>query len=246
VPPQPKFPWGAGGEITTNQAIGSLRESLKTWLKDERGIHVETLLLTIGAIAGFAGQCAAIERVLKKEPFPENAFVQVKTKSGETFFMGDLINGYLIAQKWSEYPLWGFLTAVAVEAGIPSTELPDTNEMFRFIASTIGSGDFKVPRVPIGHVPRLQPRQALEIFWPRARHIFTRRDGPGTQGQNVPTRLWPVVAGVVANQLVMSTKHALDPRLGIRIIMESAIAMSKVDPKTVPQAMPQAMPQKIA
>lgn len=53
-PSKVELPWAKSGEdeITTNFAIGSLRESLLKWLKDSRGIHAETLMVVIGALAG--------------------------------------------------------------------------------------------------------------------------------------------------------------------------------------------------
>jgi hypothetical protein len=41
-----------------------------------------------------------------------------------------------------------------------------------------------------------------------------------------------------ASRCVTLTKHTLDPRIGVALVMESAIAMSKVD-KTVPQTAPE-------
>ncbi len=239
-----KFPWGAGGAITTNLAIGSLRESMLMWLKDQRGIHAETLLLVIGALAGFAGQCAAWDRVARKQlPQLSAGGVPIATiglKSGEKLYFGDLINGYLVPQGVTDYPLSGFVLAAATAAGIPDSEVPNFEEMFAFIASNIeNQPDFGVPRTPDDHKPMLRPRQALDIFWPRARFIMTRTDNKMALGENVATELWPVVTGVVTNQFLMMTKDALDPRLGVRIVMETAIAMSKVDPKKVPQTPPQ-------
>jgi hypothetical protein len=46
------------------------------------------------------------------------------------------------------------------------------------------------------------------------------------------------VIDLVARQCVLMSKSALDPKIGVALLMESAIAMSKVDPKTVPQVMP--------
>ncbi len=43
---------------------------------------------------------------------------------------------------------------------------------------------------------------------------------------------------LVARQFILMSKDALDPRLGLALLMESAITMSKVDPKTVPQTVP--------
>lgn len=47
------------------------------------------------------------------------------------------------------------------------------------------------------------------------------------------------VASLAAQQLLIQTRDTLDPRIGLRLIMESAIAMSKVDPATVPQTLPE-------
>ena len=67
-----QYPWeGTGDEIVVNLAIGSLRDSLMKWLTTERGVHAETLLVSIGAIAGFAAQTAALERMNKRDvPLP--------------------------------------------------------------------------------------------------------------------------------------------------------------------------------
>ncbi len=70
--------------------------------------------------------------------------------------------------------------------------------------------------------------------------MLTRKDGPGTaKGRHVPPHYWPLVIDLVARQCVLMSKSGARPedRLS-RSLMESAIAMSKVDPKTVPQVMP--------
>ena len=43
---------------------------------------------------------------------------------------------------------------------------------------------------------------------------------------------------IVAQSFVTMAKNTLDPRIALALIMESAIFMSKVDPKTVPQTAP--------
>jgi hypothetical protein len=43
---------------------------------------------------------------------------------------------------------------------------------------------------------------------------------------------------LVARGFILKAKDTLDPRLACSFIMESAIMMSKVDPKTVPQTRP--------
>ena len=250
------LPWkDSDDEVVVNVAIGSLRESMLAWLKTERGVHVETLLASIGALAGFAGQTAAFRRVETRD-FPgadpkmstaamaehlrsANLMVVANTKSGESFYFGDLINGYVVPQPTNEYSLWNFVAAAAIEGGLNPAELPDCREMFQFIAQATGSAEFGVPRVAKGHQPQLMPRAALNLFWPRARFILTREDGPGpAQGRHVPPHYWPLVIDLVARQFVLMSKSALDLKIAVALMMESAIAMSKVDPKTVPQVMP--------
>ena len=256
------LPWkGSDDEVPVNIAIGSLRESMLAWLKTERGVHLETLLCSIGALAGFAAQTAAFRRVETRD-FPgadpkmataamaehlrnANLMVVANAKSGEAFYFGDLINGYIVPQPTNAYALWNFVAAAAIETGLPPAELPDCRGMFQFIAQSVGSPEFGVPRVAKEHQPQLAPRAALNLFWPRARFILTREDGPGpAKGRHVPPNYWPLVIDLVAWQCLLMSKGKLDPKIAVALLMESAIAMSKVDPKTVPQVMPKPEPPK--
>jgi hypothetical protein len=228
-----KLPWGPEGEFTANCAIGSVRESMLLWLKNERGIHAETLLSAIGSLCGFAAQTAVWHTSFRagKKSIPENGMVVVQTKSGEIFIFGDEINGYLAPQAGNEFPLWIFVAAAAVQAGVPLSELPDLNAIFARVAGTIGTPDGMKPQVPPDHQPGLMPRQVLELLWLRVLALlqYTGNPGPG-KGKSVAPEHWPVVLAVVAQQLLTSCKDVLDPRLGTQLIMESAVIASKFDP----------------
>lgn len=258
-PTSVELPWkNTDDEITVNLATGSLRESLLMWLKTERGIHAETLLCSIGALSGFAAQNAVWAQLAKRDiPMPNAAtatpealrtylrekglLVIATTTAGETLYFGDLINGYLVPQAVSKYPLtlWGVTAAAAMQAGVKQSDLPDFHAMFRQVTASVGKPEFGVPTAAKEHQPQLAPRKLLDLLWPRAKFIFTRTDGPGpAKGRSVPPDYWPVITAVVANQLLSMTKDTLDPRIGLSLLMESAIAMSKVDPKTVPQTAP--------
>jgi hypothetical protein len=135
--------------------------------------------------------------------------------------------------------LWNFVAAAAIEAGLGAAELPDYRPMFQFAAQSVGTPEFGIPRVDKKHQPQLAPRAALNLFWPRARFLLTREDGPGpAKDRHVPPHYWPLVIDIVARQCVLLSKSGLDPKIAVALVMESAIAMSKVDPKTVPQVMP--------
>jgi hypothetical protein len=224
------------------------------WLTTERGVHAETLLVSIGAIAGFAAQCAVEERIAKRDvpgaakdmPGPElskllhdrGLAVLVTAKSGEKYHFGDLINGYLVHQVTTvNYHLFGILAAAAAENGVKYDALPDPIPMFRHASQTVGTPEYGILHPPKPLDPQFTPRQALDRFWPRVKFIFERSDGQGIdgiKGQSVRPEYWPLIAALVARQLLLMTKDTIDPRIGVGLVMESAIVMSKVDPKTVP------------
>jgi hypothetical protein len=86
------------------------------------------------------------------------------------------------------------------------------------------------------------PRQLLDITWAHAKVILSRA-GPGPLKSVAPEH-WPIVFGIVAQHLVRRAKDVLNPRISLILLMESAIAMSKVDPATVPQVPPVSKEQK--
>jgi hypothetical protein len=236
-----KYPWEPDGTIVANFAIGNLRESILKWLTTERGVHAETLMVVIGSLAGFSAQVAARHVLASMETPPKNAIVEA-TAGSEKYYFGDLINGHLVAQTGgTRYPLWSLVAAAAVEAGVPQAELPDVIDIFRHIAGSVGKPSFGVPRIPPnGHELGIPPRRALDLFWPHAKFLLSYKDGPGpAKGESVAVEHWPLVLALVAQQFVTMAKPTLDPRLSLNLLMESAIAMSKVDPETVPQDVPQ-------
>lgn len=158
-----QYPWkGTADAIVINLAIGSLRDSLLMWLKTERGVNVENLLASIGAIAGFAAQNAALVRMDKRDvPLPPGAdrtiagealsqhlresglLLIASAKAGENFYFGDLINGYLVQQTTTvNYSLFSIVAGAAIDTGVKPEELPDYKAMFAHVASTVGKPEF--------------------------------------------------------------------------------------------------------
>jgi hypothetical protein len=263
-----EWPWTARDDgIAINLAIGSMRESVKLWLTIDGRIHAETLLASIGALAGFVAVTSALHKVATRDiptpqgialPGPDAAYIAYLKQNGlllvanvppnETYYLGDLINGHLVPQGLNsyrvpesdaDYALWRFIAGAAMGTGLKVTDLPDYHDMFRHVVSTIGTPEFGAPRVPKQHQPHLRPRQALDLFWPRAKFVLTRTDGPGpAKGHNAPIIYWPLVMNFVAGQLLAEAVKVVEPRMGIVLVMEAAIAMSKLNPRTVPQDLP--------
>ncbi|MCW5770439.1 MAG: hypothetical protein KIT16_02295 [Rhodospirillaceae bacterium] len=233
-----RLPWEPDGTVAANFAIGHLRETLLKLLADHRGVHAETAMAAIGAITGHAAIHAVWETMTVTGRTPPLGLYEVKTTTGETYYFGDSLNAYLVQQDAETLPLWAFLAAGAVEAGVPAAELPDAREMFAYAAGAVGSGNFGVLRVAEANRPRRSPRECLDAFWPVAKSILSSDRFPGAQGRRVAVQHWPIVAGIVAKQLLVMSKSVLDPRIAFRLCMEAAIFMSKIDPRSVPQTPP--------
>ena len=247
APARPRAPWGPEDDIAANRAIGSLRNFLLGAFKTERGIQAETLLVAAGALTGYAAIHAVFEAYLKRgraqvgdaqAASTGKAIVEVKGQDGQSYYFGDLINSFLAASTGPvarPFFVWGYLAGVAINSGVPAAELPDLNEMFQRAASTVGTPEFGIPRMPANLKPMLTPRQAVDRLWSAVRTGLARVDGPGAGGRSIDVEHWPIICAIVAQQLIGQTKGVLDVKVALRLVMEAAIFMSRIDPRSVPQ-----------
>ena len=236
----PDFPpWEPEEETKANLAVDHLRQNLTEMLKGEKGVHAETLMAVIGAIAGQAVIHAIVEDQVKTGRLPKGAqLLEVRTADGKRYFFGDHLNGYLIPEGRQPYPLWGVVSSAALAAGVPEAELPKVDAMFAHVAASVGTPEFGVLRPIEGHDTAWPPLECLMAFWPIARRLFLFTFPGVPDDRPLAVRHWPMVAAIVAQHYVAMTKDVLDPRIAVLIFMESAVAMSKVDPETVPQELP--------
>lgn len=232
-----EFPWGPDDEIIANSAIGNLRDNLLAAMKDEQGVHTESLMVAIGAIAGFAAAYAVWETMIKtaKAQLMKDLHV-LQGANGATYYSGDILNAILLPQAGSRHTIWEYVGGGAIKAGVARENLPDIEGIFAHVAGTIGSDRFGVVRVPDDHQPAFTAHEALMAVWPRTKDMLGSTQAPGAEGRSLAIEHWPAVAGIVAQQFIVMAKDVLDPALSAHIVMESAIAMSKIDPITVPDA----------
>jgi hypothetical protein len=241
------MPWGPDESALAGFVVLKLQGGLLKAASDQRGVHVETLMTMVGALAGFSAQHAIWETVVKTGRMPEDggrnikagAFAVIDTKSAEKYYFGDLLNSYLIPQNAPLGPgqntLWSFLAAAVQESGGAPVPPEQVAEIFRNAAQTVGGPQFGVPRLPEGRRTRLSPREALNALWPAAVKILSHEGAPGASGQRLSPGYWPTLIALTAQRLIKQSKGALDPALSMRIVLEAAVPMSKVDPRTVPQ-----------
>ena len=185
-------------------------------MKDEKGAHVESLFTALGALAGFACQMALWERI-KQDKTQAGQLRVVQGKDGKRYFFGDALNSTLAEDKYS---VWALTGGSAQYLG--AKELPDPNTIFEHVARTVGTPEFGLPQVPANHRPRHRPIQYLVAIWSKLLPIVDKFcDGAHER---------PILFGLAIQELMAMAKGAIAPEIAAKLVMESAIPMSKVDP----------------
>lgn len=206
------------GDIPARIANWLMRE-----LKDERGVHCETTLTAVGALAGYAAQQALWEGMVKPGKMAiREAFQVIESPSGQTFFFGEALDTILASVERTNPSIWKIVAGGTLGPG--GEHLPDLPNLFRHCAATAGTSQFGIPRLPDDHLPTMLPREALERFWPGARLLLALAE----------PLAWPLHMAQAAQKLMLAMKGSIAPDLAVRIVMEAAVPMSRIDPTTVP------------
>lgn len=186
-------------------------------MKDAKGVHVESLLGALGSLAGFACQMS----VRAEDPAAgDGAFVVVGGADGRSYFFGNRLNQPLAE---SQYSVWGLTAGKAQSFGC--TELPDINEIFSYVTTTVGGDRFGLPRILEGHRPGALPLNYLKALWTGIM--------PTVRRFCVQPAEWPILFGIAIQEAMTIGKDVIDPKLATVIVMECAVPMSKIDPELV-------------
>src|SRR5450830_333049 len=108
-------------------------------LKTERGVHVDSMLCVLGALAGYACQAAVRAQAAAQGLAEEALFTTVQTADVKKLFFGDPVNKPLAEDRYS---VWGIAAGGAQEAGCET--FPDLNHIFQHVAQDAGSDAFGV------------------------------------------------------------------------------------------------------
>lgn len=93
--------------------------------------------------------------------------------------------------------------------------------MFKHTAGAVGTDQFGIPRVPQQHAPGDTPIHFLKVLWPALLPLVKRWCTDPAH--------WPVLYGLAIQEAIDAGKGVIEPGLAARVVMESAIPMSKVD-----------------
>jgi hypothetical protein len=191
-------------------------------------IHLQTILTEIGALAGFAAQMSVRKSHHRPQKLdPDEILPEVVTTNGEKYYFSDTLN-WIVFENLARppYSIWAYVLDAVPQASRAS--LPDMEDIVSHAARTIGTARFGLPRLPAAHVPHRTPRAALAQHWTEVQQELRAAARKPSD--------WPYDLAFAARWQMLNGRDRLALPLAATIVMEGAIQMSKVDPKTVPGA----------
>ena len=190
----------------------------------QRGVHVETALSSLGALAGFGCQMAVRESMVKPGLMDEaEAFDVIKSGDDEIYYNGDTLNQPLMEAPVS---VLGLINEGVRQAGYH--EYPDAAAIAAHVAGTLGNAAFGILTIPDKHKPLISPEASLKRFWP----LLFEHIRPYYLDKTV-VMVEPAMLGWLfaeaAQRLIVEAKNIVEPPLAGRMAFEAAVAMSKID-----------------
>jgi hypothetical protein len=202
-----------------------LRRRLLEVMATDRGVHVESLLAVCGALAGQACQ-ASLRACARAQGREETAGLhRLATESGGAFLVGESLSQALFGGAYSP---WSLAAGAAEEAGC--RDFPDPAELLRHGMESLGEEAFGVPQVPHHHRPSPESLQLLPVIWPVLLPLAQRLCPDPAE--------WPILFGLLAQQVITMGKDVIDPCLALRIVMDTAIANAMVILPQLPASTP--------
>lgn len=207
-----------------------------TAYRDKKGVlHAANAVSAIGAWAGALAQAQARALLVTGAlPRTDTALLEVKVKSGERYFFGDSINACLLDGDAKSPSFWQMAAPIA---GPGNAANIDVLEIAKHTAGEIGNKTFGKPRVDARYKLSEQPIDALRLHGPVLANRLVEMQLPTTHLMPTFGLVAQSFAQFAAGQVKDAPVNvAMAPVDIVRLYMESAVPMSKLDLATVGMA----------
>lgn len=205
---------------------------LMTYADPNGVLRSADLISALGGVSGFFAQLRA--RELLKTPAwqaRKGALVDVETKDGAHYVFGDAINVGLYGSSEDGLGLWNY---IAPAAGDPQIESKiDLMEIAAHTAATVGDPAFGVARVPPAYHPSEPALAALKRDAPVLLAELQRLKVPADQYVTLFGGTAQKIVPFVAGERDFKVDAKLPPFEAVRLFMETAVPMSKIDPGSI-------------
>ncbi|QXG50099.1 hypothetical protein [Pseudomonas viridiflava] len=198
-----------------------LVQRLLAGMKNERGVHVESLLGILGSLAGFCVVDSVFKQVAaSNRSTRECGILDVETADGSRYYLGDPMNHLLAG---TDLSLWALVAGMINHLG--SQNYPDFAEISGHVDGTLGGPEFGNPRVPEQHKPNDLPINYVRDLWPVVLPIIEQR---------VPVLQERVTLfGFAVQNVIEMGKDVIQPAMAGRLVMECAVPTAKLDPARI-------------
>lgn len=198
-----------------------LTEFLLNGMKDEHGVHIESLLGVLGSLGGFCCVDSTLKQAIAMGQDPRDCgIIDIETSDGQRFYTGNHIN-YLLGE--AETSLWALVAGMVNHLG--SQDYPDFGEIAGHVAGTFGTGDFGIPRLPDNHQLQDLPINYVQTLWPVVLPLVEKR-APALKDR-------VILFGFAIQNAIEMGKDVIPPSVAGKLVMECAVPMSRIDPSRI-------------
>lgn len=175
-----------------------------------------SLLAALGALGGYSCQAALRELATAAGLAETAALVKVSASDGKNYFFGDPLNEVLVGSPSS---FWGLAAGAARQCG--GAAETDLGAIFENTAKSLGTDSFGVPSLDPEKHPAGLPANYLRTLWEPLLPVAKLYCQSPAE--------WPILYGMATAKAIHLVRRTVDPDDALRLVMESAVPMSKVD-----------------
>jgi hypothetical protein len=214
--------------IVTRAGTEIVRHFLVAYGGAQGGLRPLDAVSALGAVAGALAHVQARTMLAAGTiPWREGCLLTVETKDGRTFWLGDAINACVFESIREQPSLWDLIGAVA--RGWVVDDEADFPELAGHTVSSFGGPEFGIPRLPdpykLTEMPINAVRAHASILRKRLREVglldaqLVHAFGAAAQ----------TLISIAAGETRVRVAEPLPHGVSVRLLMESAIPMSKLD-----------------
>jgi len=190
-------------------------------------LRAANAMSALGALAGAFAQIQARAMLTAGTlPASRRLLVEVQTTDGQTFYYGDAINACVLEGDEKHPSLWNYIAAAAKDPRI--ADKVNLGEMAEHVARTVGTPEFGKPRFGAAFNLTETPLEAVQTHGAQLRSKFRELEVPDTEFVSLFGRVGQALAGFAAGEQGIEPDVKLPREAGIRLFMEAAVPMSKL------------------
>ena len=189
---------------------GSIIAMFNHVFSTEKGFDAQKGLLFASGLAGFACHQAV--------KATGGLFVVVETDAHKKFYMGDAVNRYLLE---GEYSVLSFCSGFYKQAA-EGNPVPEVTPLITKAVSEIGSRQYRIWNV----YPPAYVFTEIKNCWDGIYENMTAKYCESPEE-------WPVLFGIVLQNMMMTAAKVITPEEAFRLSMECALFISKMDEESI-------------